>query len=117
VVNEPLDSSGGLRNSIFNTILGESFIDLAFQAAREADPSAKLYINEYGLDGPGTKLTGMVNLISRLKSRGVPIDGVGTQAHLLLGQVDGVPSSLETLAATGLDVAITELEIQYVVRT
>ena len=116
MVNEVLDGSatGGLRGSVFKNVLGESFIDLAFRAAHEADPSAKLYINEYSLDGPGAKLTGMVNLINRLKSRGVQIDGVGTQLHLVLGQTDGVQSALETLAATGLDVAITELDIRYV---
>ena len=115
MVNECLDdSTGGLRSSVFQRLLGENFIDIAFKAAREADPNAKLYINDYSLDGPGNKLTGMVNLINRLKSRGVPIDGVGTQAHLILGQVGGVQGSLQTLATTGLEVAITELDIRCV---
>jgi endo-1,4-beta-xylanase len=55
----------------------------------------------------------MVNLISRLKQRGVPVDGVGTQAHLIAGNVGAFPASLTTLANTGLDVAITELDIRY----
>jgi endo-1,4-beta-xylanase len=113
VVNEVIDdSTGGLRSSVFSRVLGESFIDIAFKAARAADPNAKLYINDYSLDGQGTKLNAMVALVGRLKSRGVPIDGIGTQAHLILGQVGGVQSALQTLANTGLDVAITELDIR-----
>ncbi|KAH7101805.1 glycoside hydrolase superfamily [Auriculariales sp. MPI-PUGE-AT-0066] len=113
VVNEVIDdSTGNLRDSVFSRVLGETFIDIAFKAARAADPAAKLYINDYSLDGSGTKLTAMVNLINRLKSRSVPIDGVGTQAHLILGQVGGVQTALNSLAGTGLDVAITELDIR-----
>lgn len=92
--------------------MGEQFIDFAFKTARAADPNAKLYINDYNLDGPGSKVNAMVALIGRLKSRGVPIDGVGTQAHLILGQVGGVAAQLAVLANTGLDVAITELDIR-----
>lgn len=54
----------------------------------------------------------MLALIGRLQSRGVPIDGVGSQAHLILGQVGGVQAQLTRLGATGLDVAITELDIR-----
>lgn len=100
------------RNSVFYRLMGEQFIDFAFKTARAADPNAKLYINDYNLDGPGSKVNAMVALIGRLKSRGVPIDGVGTQAHLILGQVGGVAAQLAVLANTGLDVAITELDIR-----
>jgi len=112
VVNECLNDDGSLRSSVFSNVLGEQFIDIAFKAARAADPAAKLYINDYSLDGPGGKLNGMVALVNRLKSRGVPIDGIGTQCHLILGQVGGVQSSMQTLASTGLDLAITELDIR-----
>ncbi|KAJ7253121.1 glycosyl hydrolase family 10 protein [Mycena rebaudengoi] len=112
VVNEVLNEDGSLRSSVFSRLLGENFIDIAFKAARAADPAAKLYINDFNLDGPGAKINGMVALIGRLKSRGVPIDGVGTQGHLILGQVGGVAGQLQVLANTGLDVAITELDIR-----
>ncbi|RPA80870.1 glycosyl hydrolase family 10 protein [Ascobolus immersus RN42] len=112
VVNEVFEENGTFRNSVFYRLLGENFIDIAFRAARNADPNAKLYINDYNLDGPGPKIDAMIALIGRLRSRGVPIDGVGTQAHLILGQVGGVQSQLQRLAGTGLDVAITELDIR-----
>jgi GH35 family endo-1,4-beta-xylanase len=97
---------------VFYRLLGEQFIDAAFRAARSADPSAKLCINDYNLDGPGAKVDAMISLVGRLQSRGVPIDCIGTQAHLILGQVGGVKTQLQRLAATGLDVMITELDIR-----
>lgn len=111
-MNEVFEDSGSFRQSVFYRLLGESFIDIAFKAARTADPGAKLYINDYNLDGPGAKIDALLALIGRLQSRGVPIDGVGTQAHLILGQVGGVQTQLQRLAGTGLDVAITELDIR-----
>lgn len=88
-------------------LLGENFIDIAFKAARAADPAAKLYINEYNLDGPGAKIDALLALIGRLQSRGVPIDGVGSQAHLILSQVGGVQAQLVRLAATGLGASLS----------
>ncbi|KAJ7911911.1 glycosyl hydrolase family 10 protein [Mycena leptocephala] len=111
VVNECLNEDGTLRSSVFSRLLGESFIDIAFKAARAADPAAKLYINDFNLDAPGAKTNGMVALVGRLKSRGVPIDGIGSQTHIQLGRAGTVAANLQTLANTGLDVAITELDI------
>lgn len=112
VVNEVFNDDGTFRTSVFYNLLGESFIDIAFTAARAADPAAKLYINDYNLDGAGNKIDALLALVSRLKARGVPIDGIGSQAHLILNMVGGVKTQLQRLADTGLDVAITELDIR-----
>ncbi|KAF4615367.1 hypothetical protein D9613_003266 [Agrocybe pediades] len=109
--DEILNEDGSLRSSVFSNVLGESFVALAFNAARAADPSAKLYINDYNLDSNNAKVQGMVALIRRVNSGGKLIDGVGTQAHLSAGQGSGFQSALTALASTGLDVAITELDI------
>ncbi|MFF1506155.1 endo-1,4-beta-xylanase [Streptomyces sp. NPDC058326] len=113
VVNEPLNEDGTLRQSVFGATLGESYIADAFRAARAADPAAKLYLNDYSTDAIGAKSDGMYNLVKRLLAQGVPVDGVGFQAHLILGQV---PASLEAnlrrFADLGVDVAITELDIR-----
>ncbi|KAI5776902.1 glycosyl hydrolase family 10 protein [Geopyxis carbonaria] len=113
VVNEIFEDSGEFRQSVFYTVLGEDFVDIAFRAASEADPAAMLYINEYNLEWAGPKIEAMIALVKRLKDRGVPIDGVGSQTHLELGKVDTVKDQLQYLAdETGLDVAITELDIR-----
>ncbi|KAI5853784.1 glycosyl hydrolase family 10 protein [Tricharina praecox] len=112
VVNEVFEENGTFRNSVFYKLLGEQFIDIAFKAAAAADPSAKLCINDYNLDGPGSKIDALIALVGRLQSRGVPIHCIGSQSHLILGQVGGVKAQLQRLADTGLDVMITELDIR-----
>ena len=51
-------------------------------------------------------------MIGRLKGRGTPIDGVGTQAHLIAGNLNNFQATLERLSSTGLEIAITELDIR-----
>lgn len=111
-MNEAFNEDGTFRDSVFYKVLGESYIELAFREAHKADPKAKLYINDYGLDRPGPKIDAMLALASKLKRRGVPIHGIGTQTHLILGMADGVETQLRRMADTGLDVAITELDIR-----
>jgi endo-1,4-beta-xylanase len=109
--SECLNEDGSLRSSVFKNVLGESFITIAFQAARAADPNAKLYINDYNLDSNNAKTQGMVALIKRINANGKLIDGVGTQMHLGQGGAGGAAAAINALASTGLEVAITELDI------
>ncbi|KAJ3038671.1 hypothetical protein HDV00_000419 [Rhizophlyctis rosea] len=113
VVNEIFNDDGTYRPSVFYQTMGTDFVPLAFNTARSVDPNAKLYINDYNTDGVNAKSTALYNLVQNLTARGVPIDGVGFQAHQVVGQV---PSTLqqnyERFAALGVDVAITELDIR-----
>lgn len=84
---------------------------IAFQAARAADGTAKLYINDYNLDSNNAKVQGMVALVNRQNAGGKIIDGVGTQMHLNAGGSSGAQAALTALASTGCEVAITELDI------
>lgn len=87
VVNEPFDESGNFRKSIWYNNFGESYIADAFKLAHAADPSAKLYINDYNIEAVNAKSTAMYNLVKKLKSQGVPIHGIGIQGHLIVGNV------------------------------
>jgi endo-1,4-beta-xylanase len=113
VVNEPFDDSGNLRTDVFYQAMGSGYIADALRTAHAADPGAKLYLNDYNIEGSGAKSDAMYNLVSSLKQQGVPIDGVGFESHLILGQVPaGMQSNLARFAALGVDVAITELDIR-----
>ncbi|MFI6414745.1 non-reducing end alpha-L-arabinofuranosidase family hydrolase [Streptomyces sp. NPDC050585] len=115
VVNEAFadGGSGRLRDSVFQKVLGDGFIEEAFRTARAADPSAKLCYNDYNIENwSDAKTQGVYRMVKDFKSRGVPIDCVGLQSHFGAG---GPPASFRTtlanFAALGVDVQITELDI------
>ncbi|MFI9330971.1 endo-1,4-beta-xylanase [Kitasatospora sp. NPDC052868] len=115
VVNEAFadGGSGQHRGSVFQDVLGNGFIEEAFRTARNVDPSAKLCYNDYNIENwTDAKTQGVYNMVKDFKSRGVPIDCVGLQAHFGAG---GPPSNLRTtlssFAALGVDVQLTELDI------
>jgi len=113
VVNEPFNEDGTYRSTLWYNGLGTGYIAQALTAARAADPAAKLYINDYNVEGVNAKSTALYNLVKSLKEQGVPIDGVGLQAHLIVGQVPStLQQNIQRFADLGVDVAITELDIR-----
>ncbi|KAJ0299826.1 uncharacterized protein N0V96_010902 [Colletotrichum fioriniae] len=113
VVNEAFNDNGTIRSTAFSNVLGEAYIGVAFRAARLADPAAKLYINDYNLDNAGWgKVTAMVNKVNQWIGQGIPIDGIGSQAHLAANMSGNIQAALEALARSrASEIAITELDI------
>ncbi|MFD1630006.1 endo-1,4-beta-xylanase [Pseudopedobacter beijingensis] len=114
VVNEVMAENGTLRTeSIWYQKLGPQFIEKAFIYAHEADPDALLFYNDYGHEFGPTKRTAIINLVNDLKSKGVPIHGIGMQMHTRYTQSDAnLAAAINTATATGLKVHIAELDIQ-----
>ncbi|WP_163274570.1 endo-1,4-beta-xylanase [Cellulomonas iranensis] len=116
VVNEAFaDGSSGARRDSNLQRTGNDWIEAAFRAARAADPGAKLCYNDYNTDNwQHAKTQAVYNMVKDFKARGVPIDCVGFQAHFNSG--NPVPSNyhttLQNFADLGVDVQITELDIE-----
>lgn len=115
VVNEAISDNGGVlrtTESIWYQKLGEAFIEKSFIYAHEADPDALLFYNDYGHEFGPTKRTAIINLVNKLKDKGVPIHGIGLQMHTNSNQSNqNLADAINTASATGLKVHIAELDI------
>ncbi|MFI9584300.1 endo-1,4-beta-xylanase [Streptomyces sp. NPDC052236] len=113
VVNEAFEENGSRRQSVFQQKIGDSYLAEAFKAARAADPGVQLCYNDYNIEGLGAKSDAVYNLVKSFQAQGVPIDCVGMQAHLILGQVPStMRQNIQRFADLGIDVTITELDIR-----
>jgi len=115
VVNEAIDDNGKMRDSIWMQVIGPDYIEMAFRWAREADPDALLFYNDYNGEGLGHKSDAIYDLVKGLVERGVPIDGVGLQMHFPLTGYpppQSIAANMERLAELGLKVHITELDVR-----
>ena len=114
VVNEAISDKHNeyLRPSEWLKIIGEEYIAKAFQWAHEAAPDALLFYNDYNEISP-VKREKIYKLVKGLKDAGVPIHGVGLQAHWAVNEPSGgqLDSTIKRFADLGLKVQITELDI------
>jgi endo-1,4-beta-xylanase len=116
VVNEPFNDDGSFRNDVFFNAFGggPQYIAAALRAARAADPAAKLYINDFNIEGSGSKSNAMFSLAQTLQQMGAPLDGIGFETHLAVqfSFPSGMQANMQRFANLGLDVAITELDVR-----
>ena len=114
VVNEAIDGAG-LRSSLFSQRMGPNYMRLAFAWAREADADVKLFYNDYNIAGQASKRNGILNLVVKdLQDNDIAIDGVGLQMHIQYNFPSSgeITNALNDIAATGLLVHISELDIK-----
>jgi endo-1,4-beta-xylanase len=123
VVNEAIwpahGRPDGLRNSPWLTRFGPGYIDLAYHAAKQADPAALLVYNDWGCEAGAqwndTFRAMTLKFLERTKARGVPIEALGLQGHLnAFGP--GIDQNklrifLDAVKAMGLAILVTELDI------
>lgn len=112
VVNEAIMADGSWRKSRWYEILGEEHVAKAFEFARQADPNAELYYNDFNLeDRP--KCEGVMRLVRNLQARGIRVDGVGIQGHWFVDHppMSEIENHFLALAGLGLKLMITELDI------
>jgi endo-1,4-beta-xylanase len=125
VVNEAFnDPAGsdvpGLRDSIWYDQpgigqTGTGYIEQALRWAHAADPNALLFYNDYNIEGPGPKFTAVYNMVQDFVQRGVPINGVGFEMHITTNgypSATGLAQNMQQLAALGIQVHITEMDVR-----
>ncbi|MFE1745918.1 endo-1,4-beta-xylanase [Coleofasciculus sp. H7-2] len=115
VVNEAVEKDGSLRKTIWLKKIGPEHIEMAFRWAHEADPQALLFYNDFSGEGLGKKSDAIYTLVRDLQKRGVPIHGVGLQMHIGIKsslKPQDVAANIKRLAALGLEVHITEMDVK-----
>ncbi len=113
VVNEGIDDNGQLRNSKWLKIIGDDYIQKAFEYAHEADPDAELYYNDYSLVN-SVKRDGVVRLIRKLQLKNIRLHGVGMQGHWSLDYpqtLEDIETSILAFSKLDTAVMITELDV------
>ena len=91
------------------------YVDVAFHAARAADPTKLLFYNDYGIEG--AKADRVLQLVTGMQQRGVPIDGVGMQMHVSTSappNATAVLAFMRSVGALGLVVHVTEMDVKCV---
>ena len=113
VVNEAVAESGdGYRDCLWRKNLGMDYVARAFRHAREADPTATLFLNDYNLETMPNKRASFMKLADQLQKAGAPLGGIGCQTHLSVEVRPGaVKTAIADLARLGLPIHISELDV------
>ena len=128
VVNEAFEDNGTRTAWVVQTVIGNDWIEQCFNFAHAADPTAKLYYNEYNIEwghfGGNAKYTAVKAMVQDFKARSIPIDGVGFQCHLdtqyynytthvpTFPDPADFPAVLADFKALGVTVDVTEMDIR-----
>jgi endo-1,4-beta-xylanase len=113
VVNEAVEADGNLRKTKWLEIIGLDYVQKAFEFAREADPQAELYYNDYDM-WKKEKVESVVRLIRDLQSKDLRVDGIGMQGHWGLDYppIDETDAAITAFSSLGVNVMITEMDVR-----
>ncbi|RAI94187.1 endo-1,4-beta-xylanase [Algoriphagus yeomjeoni] len=127
VVNEPMDDANpfelktGVGNSnlaadifYWQDYLGKDYAVKAIELAEQyGNPDDLLFINDYNLEYSLDKCQGIIDYVNYIESKGVTVDGIGTQMHINIdSDKDKIVSMFKMLAATGKLVKVSELDVR-----
>ena len=115
VVNEAFENNTGqLRQSVFRRRMGPDYLARLYQYARDADPDALLFYNDYGTPWDAAKRDAMLAMIDDFQQRGVPLDGIGLQMHVRYDfpSIGAIKAVMDSVVARGLLVHLSELDIR-----
>lgn len=101
------------RQSKHFKLCGDEFIAKAFEFAREADPKALLFYNDYNAADPA-KRDRIYNMVKKMKDAGVPIDGIGMQGHYNIygPSMEDVDAAITKYATLVDHIHFTELDVR-----
>lgn len=120
VVNEPTVKDPNYQ-LFWRRKIGPEYVQLAFEAAREADPEATLLLNDSGGDYKGAAYSEeILALVRDLKAKGL-VDEVGMEMHVGSGHSnidplhpparEGIIDQMKRYQDVGVDVVVTELDV------
>jgi len=115
VANEIFNDDGSYRQeNIWIRELGPGIVADAFRWTHRADPDAKLFFNDYGVESINAKSNAYYALIQEMQADGVPVDGFSVQGHLSLkyGFPSDLQQNLQRFDDLGLETAVTELDVR-----
>ena len=122
-VTDPGDGAIGYKGFWYQH-LGQGYIADSFRWARQADPKALLFYNDYNIDafgdrGPLDKTEFVYQMVKSLRAAGAPVDGVGSQGHLSTRygnySASQIADTLERFAGLGVATALTEVDVRSLV--
>ena len=101
------------RKTAMMDLCGEEFIVKVFQFAREADPSVKLFYNDYNAADPA-KRDRIYNMVKKMKAMGAPIDGIGMQGHYNIygPSMEDFEAAIKKYSEIVDEIHITELDLR-----
>lgn len=115
VVNEAFNNDGSLKDSYWLRTIGPEYIKKSFIWAKEADPNALLFYNDYSAEVTNEKSNAIFNLLKSLKNEEIPVDGIGFQFHTSLYQKfteKEITTNMERFRDIGLKINVTELDVK-----